>query len=65
MIPKHLTSACGKDHCKECAAPVALGPNNRWYITMGHPGFNTVANNRDGYKSAANATNVYLRYAGK
>jgi len=34
----------------------------RWYITMGHPGFNSYANNGHGYRTEAEARRVVAKY---
>jgi hypothetical protein len=34
----------------------------RWYIRMGQPGYNTRANNRDGYASKAKALAAVAKY---
>lgn len=47
----------------DCSKAVRLRKSNmRWYITMGHCGFNTAKNNSEGYASKAVAENVYARY---
>lgn len=38
---------------------------SRWYVTMGHPGFNTPSNNRQGYASEAAARATIARYVAK
>lgn len=37
----------------------------RWFITIGHAGFNSPANNRNGYATAEAALAAHYRYAGK
>lgn len=39
--------------------------SGRWFIAMGQPGFNSPANNRDGYASEASAIAASRRYAAK
>lgn len=34
----------------------------RWYVSMGRPGFNSPANNRNGYVSERSAINAARRY---
>ena len=59
MIPEYLQSPCADkmdvDLCREsyrCACSVKRNPDNgRFYITMGHAGFNSHANNGEGYVS--------------
>jgi hypothetical protein len=68
MIPNYLTSRCERDICRnaDCAEAVKQRPDTgRWYITMGHPGFNSSANNRDGYRSAANARAAVRMYGAR
>lgn len=36
----------------------------RWYIAMGYAGFNSPANNRDGYATCEGAMKAHKRYAG-
>lgn len=44
--------------------PVVQDPmTGRWYITMGRPGYNSPANNRDGYASEGAALDAHNRYA--
>lgn len=37
----------------------------RYFIAMGFPGFNSPANNRSGYETAAKALAAHLRYASR
>ncbi len=47
----------------ECKTSVAQFPETgRWYITFGHAGYNSPANNSNGYNSAAAAKGAMLRY---
>lgn len=62
MFPAHLTPACNNQGlCRKCAEPVAQDAGGRWYITMGHSGFNLPANNRSGYASKARAVAAHKR----
>lgn len=64
MIPHHLNSPCADKYplCTGCTESVKQDPcNSRFYITMGHAGFNTPANNRDGYKTLKTAVAVMVR----
>ncbi len=45
----HLQSNCPITCKGDCDEAVKLGPNKRWFITMGHPGFNAETNNGEGY----------------
>jgi len=45
--------------------PVKEGPDGRWFITMGHAGFNSPANNRSGYASKESALRAHKKYASK
>jgi len=52
--PDHLTSACAQTMaCRDpwCHDAVKVAPTGRWFITMGHAGFNSPANNGAGYMS--------------
>lgn len=66
-IPTHLQSGCEPE--KQCAGlctePVKRREDGRWFITMGHPGFNSPANNRDGYGSWMQAVQAMNRYYAK
>ena len=71
VIPEHLLSSM---HCELATtrdelcngshddAVKQLEVNGRWYITMGHPGFNSPENNRDGYRSEDAARSDIARY---
>ena len=69
-IPDCLIS---KDHCEkkidvcygDCEEPVKRDPHGRWYITMGHPGFNAKLNNAHGYRSEKVARMVLKAHAAK
>lgn len=66
MVPSYLISGlgCERNICDgDCAHAVKERPETgRFYITMGHPGFNSPANNRDGYATRAKATAAIRRY---
>lgn len=57
--PSYLLSSTGCEKnmiCRGCAEAVKQNPETkRWFITMGHPGFNSVTNNRNGYVSEQSA----------
>lgn len=64
-IPEYL-SGCGADLCErgaECPQAVKRNPETgRFYITMGHAGFNSHANNGSGYvveKAAKRTIAIY------
>ena len=40
-------------------------PDERWYITMGHAGYNSPANNGFGYETEAKAMAAHRRYKGR
>lgn len=66
MIPSYLYSTCldsfdNRGLCETCPEAVKQAPTGRFFITMGHAGFNTPSNNRDGYKSEQVARNVIAR----
>ena len=66
---QHLESDCinKRDLCRgtDCCHAVKEGPGERWFITMGHPGFNSPANNRDGYATQAKALGAVKKYSSK
>lgn len=65
-IPSHLLSDCPFDICSgSCVYAVKPAPDGRWYITMGHPGFNSRANNANGYASRKAAVAAVMHYQGK
>lgn len=39
----------GPDHLNPAHGAVAQRADGRWFVTLGNPGFNTRANNRDGF----------------
>lgn len=53
MIPAYLLSACAdktSDFCRGCNEAVKQDADSgRWFITMGHAGFNNRANNTGGF----------------
>lgn len=64
-LPPHLDSECGNALCKDCEAPVKKKlDTGRWYITVGHCGFNSPANNKSGYQTRRTAIDAYTRYRG-
>jgi len=48
-----------------CSEPVKEGPGGRWFITIGHPGFNSSMNNRRGYLTKSAAFFAMKRYGGR
>lgn len=67
-MPHFLDSPCidKADLCMGCEQAVKRNERSgRWYITIGHPGFNTAANNGAGYKSKDMAVHVVFYYAGR
>jgi hypothetical protein len=64
--PSYLLSGlgCERSFCEQpaCAGAVKQAPSGRWFITMGHPGFNSPANNRDGYATREKALAAFRRY---
>lgn len=68
MIPEFLMSECaGKaDVCMGCEHAIRKDrATRRWYITMGHPGFNSKANNADGYRTRGCAVYAMFYFSGK
>lgn len=66
-IPEYLLSGrgCERELCYGGhVEAVQQAPSGRWYITMGHPGFNSPANNRSGYASRGAAEAAIRRYGG-
>ncbi len=68
-IPSYLLSATGCEKnmiCRGCAEAVKQNPETkRWFITMGHPGFNSTANNGTGYANKNTAVYAVFYFAGK
>lgn len=61
----HLVGACAGHVCREPACPHAVRQNpydGRWYVTMGHAGFNTKANNANGYATQAAAAKTVQKH---
>lgn len=54
------------DLCRDrwCGGAVAE-QGGRWFITMGHPGYNSRANNGRGYSSREMARNASARYGSR
>jgi hypothetical protein len=70
MLEAHLTPDCEQAHayCErrgECTQVAKQAPWGSWYITMGHAGFNSPANNRGGYASKRLAEAAYRHYSSK
>jgi hypothetical protein len=68
MIEAYLLSGtgCERGMCHGCAGAVKMNPaTGRWFITMGHPGFNSRANNRDGYATEAAARKALASYGAR
>ncbi len=69
MSSDHLSSpdSCTRAQCAaDCPHTISQNPaTGRWFITMGHAGFNSPANNRSGYVSQAAALAAHRRYAGR
>lgn len=58
----HLFNSCTFPCAGECSEIVKQAPTGRWYITMGHAGFNSSANNRAGYATQQAAMRAHLQY---
>jgi hypothetical protein len=70
MIPTYLIGnpGCERAECHATGCPAAVKENpetGRFYITMGHPGFNTPANNGAGYATFAKALATVRRYSNR
>jgi hypothetical protein len=65
LLPDHLNSPCCKktEPCSGCAEAVKAAPSGRWYITMGHPGFNLPQNNGKGWASRGGALKALTKLA--
>lgn len=63
---EHLTSsqACMRGECDPatCSERFKQAPSGRWFVTMGHAGFNSRANNRDGFATLKAAEGSNRRY---
>lgn len=65
MLPDYLIGDCEAIICRNtaCAKAVKQNPETgRYFITMGHPGFNSRANNGSGYATQAAALAAFHRY---
>jgi hypothetical protein len=61
----HLGTTCTAERCLGCADALRQeATSGRWFITMGHPGFNLPANNRAGYATHSLAARALRRCAG-
>lgn len=67
QLPFHLTPAtddCAHGGCS-CTEPVRLNrETGRWFITLGHAGFNSAANNGSGYASREVALRWFRKFDG-
>lgn len=71
MIPEYLLSTCmermgiGMSACPgSCGDEVRVNPETgRWFITMGHPGFNSTENNGAGYPTELAAREAVVFFA--
>ena len=65
QLPKHLTPAtpaCTYGSCA-CTEPLAMDDaTGRRFITLGHAGVNTPANNRSGHASRESAKRAFTKY---
>lgn len=59
-------AGCGSDYCTDATCQhVAAEQDGRWFILMGHAGFNSPANNGRGYESREQAISASLRYGAR
>lgn len=69
MLEPYLDSTCAtKSICRNRACPEVVKQNpatGRFFITMGHSGFNSRANNHGGYVSASAARTAFNMYASR
>ena len=57
---------CDTHYCTDAAcAHIAAEQDGRWFILMGHAGFNSPANNGRGYESREKAVAASRRYLGR
>lgn len=54
------TGFCQDENCDDCVRQ--LSETGRWYITFGHAGFNSKANNGNGYISEVAAKKAMKYY---
>lgn len=65
-MPTYLRSTCDEGCNARCPDAVRRRRDKgRWYITIGHPGFNSPANNASGYLAASTATAAVAYYASR
>jgi hypothetical protein len=70
-LEAHLTPDCEQEYgayCGRkgtCTQAVKQAPWGAWYVTMGHAGFNSGANNAQGYATQAKAEAAYRHYSNK
>lgn len=58
-------TTCAATICRDANCPHLVGyevRNNRYYVTMGHAGFNLPANNRNGYATESAARTASVRH---
>lgn len=60
-----LKSPCVDCKNPDCEHAVKARKGGEFFITFGHAGFNSVANNNFGYKTEANARKAIARYVAK
>ena len=62
--PAYLKSTCGAycmiSECRQAVKKNAV--TGRWYITIGHPGFNSPTNNGHGYQTKERARTAVRHY---
>lgn len=67
-IPEYLTSSHPGDVCRNLTCPEAVKRDpetGRYFITMGHAGFNSAANNGKGYVTVNQARAAVRHYLGR
>lgn len=69
MLDQHLSPDCqagqaGYCQDRNCGSRAKQAPDGRWFLTMGHAGFNTPANNGKGYASKGRALAAHRKCAG-
>lgn len=67
-MPEYLNSNCDpicSGYCDQVVKKAQEGQNiERWFITIGHAGFNSEANNRNGYATMLAAASAWSKYSG-
>jgi len=60
LFPDGHSALCDKGH--RCELAVVQAPDGRWYVAFGHAGFNSAANNRQGYPTRLRAVEAIRKH---